>query len=128
MTDPYYRGANDGRVEIVYPDGHVGPLPHCVYHSPTGFGWGYAGSGPSDLAASILAHRLNVSPDQLAAARQRPIGEVEDADARWVLSRYQKFKADRIARLPTRWRIDARSVDDWIAAHGEPRDLPGDLD
>ena len=26
-----------------------------VYHSPTGFEWGYPGSGPSDLALNVLA-------------------------------------------------------------------------
>lgn len=32
------------------------PLRHrIVYHSPTGFEWGYAGSGPADLALNILA-------------------------------------------------------------------------
>lgn len=30
------------------------PLPHIVYHSPAGFAWGYGGSGPADLARSIL--------------------------------------------------------------------------
>ena len=30
------------------------PLPHVVRHSPTGFEWGYGGSGPSDLALSVL--------------------------------------------------------------------------
>lgn len=29
-------------------------LPHVVCHSPTGFEWGYGGSGPADLALSIL--------------------------------------------------------------------------
>lgn len=34
------------------------PLRHWVRHSPTGFEWGYGGSGPADLARSILAHHL----------------------------------------------------------------------
>ncbi len=30
-------------------------VPHLViHHSPNGFGWGYAGSGPSDLALNII--------------------------------------------------------------------------
>lgn len=29
-------------------------LPHITRHSPDGFEWGYGGSGPSDLALSIL--------------------------------------------------------------------------
>ena len=34
------------------------PLRHHVRHSPTGFEWGYEGSGPADLARSLLAHHL----------------------------------------------------------------------
>lgn len=30
------------------------PLPHLVHHSPTGFEFGYGGSGPADLARSIV--------------------------------------------------------------------------
>lgn len=30
------------------------PVPHVAYHSPTGMSHGYSGSGPSDLALSIL--------------------------------------------------------------------------
>jgi hypothetical protein len=30
------------------------PLKHIERHSPTGMEWGYMGSGPSDLALSIL--------------------------------------------------------------------------
>lgn len=29
-------------------------LPHVAKHSPTGFNWGYGGSGPVDLALSLL--------------------------------------------------------------------------
>lgn len=32
------------------------PLHHFVKHSPTGFEIGYGGSGPADLAYSILVH------------------------------------------------------------------------
>lgn len=38
--------------------GELRPLPHLVRHSPTGMEWGCAGSGPADLARSILGHFL----------------------------------------------------------------------
>jgi hypothetical protein len=38
--------------------GWSGPLHHFVRHSPTGFGWGYGGSGPADLARSLLIDAL----------------------------------------------------------------------
>ena len=34
------------------------PLPHVVRHSPDGFEWGYGGSGPADLALSLLTHAV----------------------------------------------------------------------
>lgn len=34
---------------------HVNIEQKYVYHSPTGFNWGYGGSGPADLALNILA-------------------------------------------------------------------------
>ena len=33
---------------VVLEEDEVRPLAHHVRHSPNGFGWGYAGSGPSD--------------------------------------------------------------------------------
>jgi len=44
----------------VYVDGK--PLRHVVHHSPDGFNWGYGGSGPADLALSILAHHFGETP------------------------------------------------------------------
>ena len=47
------------------------PLPHLVYHSPSGLSWGYHGSGPADTALSILADALGErpTPAQLRACR-----------------------------------------------------------
>lgn len=34
-------------------------VPHiCIDHSPTGYEWGYAGSGPADLALNIVENIL----------------------------------------------------------------------
>lgn len=38
--------------------GSLYPLPHLVRHSPDGFEYGYGGSGPSDLARSIVGDLL----------------------------------------------------------------------
>ena len=57
-----YHGGHrkDGRVEvwISEPDAaydQARTLPHVVSESPSGFEYGYQGSGPTDLALSILA-------------------------------------------------------------------------
>jgi hypothetical protein len=52
------RDADGHAIVTVRQQGRVRPLRHFVLHSPTGFDWGYAGSGPADLARSLLAHHL----------------------------------------------------------------------
>jgi hypothetical protein len=50
-----------GGTEVLVRDDAAGssaPLRHVVRHSPTGFGWGYGGSGPADLARSLLIDAL----------------------------------------------------------------------
>src|SRR4051812_6776125 len=63
---------------FVQPDqGDPYPLRHHVRHSPDGFSWGYGGSGPADLARSILADHLGAVPSPTI---------------------YQRFKAVHVAR------------------------------
>lgn len=48
-------------VELQRPDGTWSPLPSrrdLHDHSPTGFEWGYGGSGPAQLALALAASRL----------------------------------------------------------------------
>jgi len=58
-----FRGL-DGAVVKVYRLSDNGevlecvPLRHVVRHSPTGFEWGYGGSGPADLSLSLLTHAV----------------------------------------------------------------------
>jgi hypothetical protein len=66
-------------------------------HSPTGFAWGYFGSGPAQLALAILA---DVTGDDAMALRY-----------------YQQFKFDKIAMLARgAWEIDAAEVRQWLEA------------
>ncbi len=72
-----------GTAAIVYDGGGTGTpygLKHLVRHSPDGFEWGYGGSGPADLARSIVG-------DLLKQAEPSP------AD-------YQRVKLALIATLP----------------------------
>lgn len=78
---------------IVTIGGH--PLHHEVYHSPTGFEWGYLGSGPADLARSIL----------LAVGTPKELAD----------SIYQDFKREIISALPHEgWQMTVESVTDWV--------------
>lgn len=57
----------------VEPGGTERPVAHVAHHSPDGFGYGYGGSGPADLARSILVDffGLHAAPDRLPVAYQR---------------------------------------------------------
>jgi hypothetical protein len=48
-------------VVFVESAGNARPLHHVALHSQ-GFEWGYGGSGPADLALSILADHLGERP------------------------------------------------------------------
>ena len=74
------------------------PLRHIVRHSPTGLNWGYGGSGPADLALSILAHYL---------------GDPEAVD-----SLYQQFKWDVIANLGDHWVLTGAEIAAWLRGQG----------
>lgn len=74
------------------------PLRHEVHHSPTGMQWGYHGSGPSDLARSILADHL---------------GEVPEPRV------YMRFKDDFVAAWGDAWIINSDEIDTWLKEREE---------
>ena len=62
-------------------------------HSPTGFEWGYGGSGPAQLALAILADHLAI-----------------DAKA---LADYQNFKWHVVANLPLEgWTLSSAEIEE----------------
>src|SRR5882672_5515643 len=64
-------------------------------HSPTGFGWGYGGSGAAQLALALLCDALK--DDHLA----------QDV--------YQEFKWAKISFLPDEWVITENEILDEVA-------------
>jgi hypothetical protein len=69
-------------------------------HSPSGFSWGYCGSGPAQSALAILSHFLQ-----------------DDNEA---LNRYQEFKEKIIARQPVNGNlvIDISEITDFLKNKG----------
>jgi hypothetical protein len=58
MTDHVYRGIRHDACLVLVDDA---PLPMSARgreHSPSGFEWGYGGSGPAALAHSILSYEV----------------------------------------------------------------------
>ena len=83
----------------VYVDGQpLAPRLDLREHSPTGFDWGYAGSGPAPLALAILADHAG---DQVA------------------LRRYLDFRRDVIEPIGTfdtnHWVLTGEQIDRWLA-------------
>lgn len=69
-------------------------------HSPTGFEWGYGGSGPAQLALALLADVL------------------DDTDE--ALELYQAFKWAVVARLPHHeWALSTDTILNWAREHDQ---------
>lgn len=88
-----YEGRRTGQGVAVTVNGSpLDPRLDLSNHSPTGFEWGYCGSGPAQLALAILTDHF---------------GKHEPA-----LTFYQRFKWQVIVKLPRkRWTLTSREVD-----------------
>ena len=65
-----------------------------VNHSPTGFSWGYMGSGPSQLALAIL---LDFTGNEELS-----------------LKYYQRFKEDFVCKWGEHWKINGDEIAKWL--------------
>lgn len=73
-------------------------LNHIIHHSPTGLEWGYGGSGPADLALSLLT----------------------DACGRKIAWEWhQAFKWDVVAGLADSWTLKRSMIQDWVRRYAE---------
>lgn len=89
----HYSGRREGHAVIVTVDGRrLNPRFDLWNHSPTGFEWGYAGSGLAQLALALLADHCS-----------------NDAEA---LNLYQRFKWAVVAELPHReWILTSDDIE-----------------
>lgn len=85
------RGAGS-QIILVFENGKSYSLKHTMRHSPTGFNWGYGGSGPADTALSILTDCLG----------ERKANQL-----------YQPFKWAFVAGWDNEWRISEKEIKDW---------------
>ncbi len=92
-----YRGRRTETGCVVTVDGHdLPPRLDLFNHSPTGFEWGYHGSGPAQLALALLADATG--------------------DDKLALRLYQDFKRDTIANYSQSEFDDWQLTQDWIRA------------
>jgi hypothetical protein len=103
-----YRGKRmpdgDAKVIILHEDSLDGygtePLKHHVRHSPTGFSWGYGGSGPAELARCILLDYAE---------------RIGDDDKSFYEDNYQRFKWLKIATAKgTTFVISSQEIAVWV--------------
>lgn len=89
-----YEGHREGYAAIVTVNGRrLNHRRDLWNHSPTGFEWGYGGSGPAQLALAILADHL--------------------ADDEQAFNFHHRFKWAVIAELPERhWTLTSQEVDE----------------
>jgi len=94
-----YKGTRTPQGCVVTVDGEpLDPRLDLWNHSPTGFEWGYGGSGPAQLALAILAHHYR--NDTLPPGGQTAI------------RLYQRFKQIAVANFPQEgFEIDTNYVD-----------------
>jgi hypothetical protein len=76
-----------------------GPSQKVWNKSPDGFQWGYAGSGPAQLALALL---LNATNDQELSLRL-----------------FQRFKEDFVAKWGDTWEITQDEILEWIEKNKE---------
>jgi hypothetical protein len=103
MAEVYYRGSRTPLGTcVIHRDEHRRALSNCrrtrvaepYRHSPTGFEWGYAGSGPADTAWALLAD----------------VYDDETAD-----ELYQAFKFEIVAALPRNgWALSRHAIRRWV--------------
>lgn len=110
----------ENRDEQVYVEQDSGrkelnPAYHLRNHSPDGFAWGYAGSGPAQLAIAILVDHLSHDKRQVRDAWPFKGKTVGDVDAERF---YQRYKAAVIQHLPQDegFTITSDEVETWLRA------------
>ena len=91
-----YKGTREGHVTDVTVNGRrLNPRLDLWNHSPTGFEWGYGGSGPAQLALAILADHL---------------GNDDEA-----VGLHQQFKWELVAKLPRLgWKLTSPEIEQWL--------------
>ena len=139
----YREGASSRVIALELPDGtRIGWLEHVVRHSPSGFGWGYHGSGPSDTAWSLLVDAAGdaaicqacqgtgrvvyVTEDGLT--RAEPFGPTRhpwstngwqcECSGGYLSLPYTRFADQFVASWADEWFISRASVLSWLAAQG----------
>ena len=87
---------------IITGDGVEEELENYGFHSPDGFQIGYSGSGPADLAYSVLVdYYIRLGVPEVKARR-------------FALDTYQDFKEECIAPAQSLFIIETHHIASWL--------------
>lgn len=104
-------------VAVRLPAGNTRPLRHVDYHSDS-FEWGYGGSGPADLALSILADFFGEK--HVTGNYLRRLKLLHDSPRCWTL--HQDFKREFVATWGRgqgdTWEITTEQIAKWVREVG----------
>ncbi|HEV8711700.1 MAG TPA: DUF6166 domain-containing protein [Candidatus Binatia bacterium] len=92
------------------------PLRHIPFHSPSGFEWGFQGSGPADLALSILVDYLKERPPY-GGWKNRLFSKWTVHSKAWKY--HQDFKRDFVAKWSVAWMLHDQEIDTWLKEQEE---------
>ena len=84
-------------LHVEYDNGETEGLLQVVFHSPTGLEYGYGGSGPADMALTILANFYGVDPRVLSAKLRSGSAQEWTESERRVVHYHQDFKFAYVA-------------------------------
>lgn len=84
-------------------------LVHHIRHNPTGFTWGYGGSGPSELSRCILLDSFGTEECPSAPKECQ-------CQNTWVEPTYQGFLSDVVSKLAKDkdWKLYQKDITDWV--------------
>ena len=141
-----YRGVRWPDRCVVLADGEpLSPRNDLFNHSPSGFEWGYPGSGPAQLALALLADHFALRPESMRVAKS--ILGIHDAIApmpgeeavfavtsdELAVRLHQKFKAAVVAGLPRifgerlkyglEWELTSNSIDEALGAMERAKEM-----
>ncbi|WP_280535726.1 DUF6166 domain-containing protein [Halopenitus sp. POP-27] len=98
-AETVYRGHRDlnapvgHRIEVTVDGDPIDYRYDLLSASPSGFEWGYGGSGPAQLAIATLAHAY---------------------DNEFACEHYQQFKQEIVSELPdSGWTLTKQDLDTW---------------
>lgn len=87
-------------------------LRHIPFHSPDGFQWSYGGSGPADLALSILVDYFSERAPREGYRARAECNQWMVKSRAWQL--HQDFKWHFVSKFGDEWELADTQIEAWL--------------